>query len=114
MLKKFFKNKKWNTCLSLFLLTIILLVVKQFVIYRSYKNLSPFKYCMEYLISDFYFLLIVAFFCTISFSVKYRIIKWISNISALFLILLFYIDIFTIYYFQSHETILSIINIGKF
>lgn len=114
MINKKLKLKKWNFCLALFFLTVILLIVKQFVIYRSYKNLSPFKYCMEYLISDFYFLIIIAFFCTINFSIKNKVIKWISNIIISFLVLLFYIDIFTIYYFQSHETILSIVSILKF
>lgn len=114
MSSKNLKEKAWTFCFSLLIFTILLLIIKQFIIYHVYENLAPFSYCLEYLVSDFYFLLIIAFFCTINFNVKNKIIKWISNIIILFLILLFYIDCFTIYYFQSHETIFSIIEIGKF
>ena len=108
------KSQEWRFCLPLFLFNILLLFAKQFVIYQSFKNLSPFKYCMDYLIADFYYLLVIAFFCTINYNAKYKATKWIVNIILLFLILLFYIDIFTVYYFQSHETIISIVSITKF
>ena len=108
------KLQKYKFCLSLFLLNMILLFIKQFIIYRLYKYLSPFEHCIEYLISDLYFLIIIAFFCTINYNTNNKAINVTTNIIILFLILLFYIDIFTIYYFQTHETIISIISITKF
>jgi hypothetical protein len=108
------KETAWVFCFSFLAFTILLLIIKQFIIYHVYENLSPLSYCFEYLISDFYFFILVDFFCTINFNVKNIIIKRISNLVILFLILLFYIDCFTIYYFQSHETIFSIIEITEF
>ena len=109
------KNRKsWIFCFSIFIFTILLLIIKQLIIYLTYRNLSPINYCLEYLLSDFYFFLVIAFFCTINFNIKNKTIEWISNAIILFLIVLFYIDCFTIYYFQCHETIFSIIEITKF
>ncbi len=103
-----------NFCLAQFLFFIILFIVKQCVIYRIYRNISPIKYCLEYFFSDLYFFWIIIFICTIINNVKNTIIKLIWNILIMLLNILFFIDIFTIYYFQSHETIYSLINIGKY
>ena len=106
------KKNKLDDCdfsVSMFLLTIILILIKVSVLYISYKNLFPLKHCVEYFISDIYFLVTIEFFVTINFSVKNKFIKWINNSLILFFVILFYIDIFTIYFFQSHEPILSIV-----
>lgn len=111
------KKNRFNACsfsVSLFLLTIILILVKTFVIYQSYKNLFPIKHCLEYFISDIYFLVTIAFFVTVNLNVNSKVIQRINNTLSLFFIILFCIDIFTVYYFQTHETILSIVNIIKY
>ena len=112
-LVKILKKNKLDACsfsISLFLLIILLIFVKTFFIYQSFKYLFPLKHCLEYLVSDFYFLVTIAFFVIVNLNVKIKIIRGINNILILFFILLFYIDIFTIHYFQSHETIISIVR----
>ena len=111
---KLLKKNKLTACefsISMFLLTILLIFIKLFFIYLSYKNLFPLKHCTEYFISDIYFLVTIAFFVTVNLNTKSKIIQRINNIIVLFFIILFCIDIFTVYYFQTHETIFSIINI---
>ena len=99
--------------LSLFFLFIILFFIKLVVIYISYVNLSPFKYCLAHFISDYYFLLIIVFFIAICFYSKNKIIKYWSNIINLLLIIIYCIDIFSIYYFQTRGPLLTLFSMGN-
>lgn len=97
--------------LSLFFLFIILFVVKLEVIYTSYVNISPLKYCFAHFISDYYYLLIILFFLTVCLYSKNKIIKYLSNVINLLLIIIYCTDIFSIYYFQARESLLGLLNL---
>lgn len=97
---------------SLLLLFIILFAIKIITIYVSYKNLFPLKYCVAHFITDYYYLLIILFFATINLFAENRIIKQITNIINMLLVTVYSIDIFSIYYFQSRESLLWLFSLA--
>jgi len=99
---------------SSFLLINILLIVKIIVVYALYKNLSPERYCFLHFLSDIYLFTLIGLFLTFIFEIKNKIIKYILNIIIIFIIILYYVDIFTIHYFIERETLFSIFQIAKY
>lgn len=100
--------------ISMFFLLCALFIVKICIIYLSYKNLYPIKYCFAHFISDIYFFITIAFLLTIIFQTKISIIKCMCNTLIQFFLLLYCIDMFTIYYFLTRDSIFSIFEIIKY
>ena len=106
-----FKNKIINSPLywrTLIMLLFIALLVKCAIIYFSYKNLNPRENVISYLVSD----IIILFFChlltTVNYWIKKRWIRLINDIIILIILLLYIIDLFTIFVFHSRVAIIDV------
>ena len=92
----------WRTLLLFF---IVAFVVKILVIYFSYKHLDPIEACLSYISSDIIILFLVHLLITINSRIKFRRYRLVNDIIVLSLLIVYCIDIFIIFFFQSRVSI---------
>ena len=92
----------WTHLIIFFL---IVFVIKTWIVYFSNKNLDPIKSCLSSVSTDIIVLFIVQFIITINFFVKTRILRLFNNIIVFIMLLIYCIDIFTIFFFQSRVSV---------
>ena len=98
----------WRTLIILLLIAFIL---KWFVIYFSYKNLDPWKNVISFLMSDIIILFFTHFLITINFLIRKRKWRLVNDIIVFIILVIFVVDIFTIFVFQSRVTIMDVLNL---
>ena len=98
----------YGTTLMVFFM--IVMVIKTIIIYYSYKHLDPASNVISYLASDIVVLVIIQILVIVNSLIKrkYRII---IDILIFLILVLFCIDIFTIFFFQSRVTVLAMLMI---
>ena len=105
-----FKNKikksplYWRT---LIVLLFIALIIKWIIIYFSYKNLNPWGNVVSYLASDIIVLFFAHLLITINYWVKKRSLRLINDFIVFAILVIFLVDIFTIYFFQSRVSVIE-------
>lgn len=107
--KKFKKliEKNESSWINLAILSIIALFVKQYCTHLTYKNLSIywFKYYINSFCTDLMVILIILCLTTLNQFIKNRKIKIFNNIISFIILIIFCIDIFTIYFLQNRVAI---------
>ena len=96
---------------SLIVILFIAIIIKWFIIYFSYKNLNPRESCISHIYSDIAILFFAQLLITINSRIKKRPIRLIINIIVIAIILAYFIDIFTIYFFQSRVSIVEALSL---
>ena len=96
---------------SLIVVLFIAIIIKWFIIYFSYKNLNPRESCISHIYSDIAILFFAQLLITINSRIKKRPIRLIINIIVIAIILAYFIDIFTIYFFQSRVSIVEALSL---
>ena len=91
-----------RTLMTFFL---VAFVVKIFVIYLSYKHLDPIQSCLSYISSDVIILFFTHLLITINSRIKTRWLRLFNDIIVLVLLIVYCIDIFIIFFFQSRISI---------
>lgn len=86
-------------------------LVKIVVVYFSYKNLDPIKTCLSYICSDILVLFFVGFLITINSWIKKRRLRLINDIVVFLILLIYSVDIFTIFFFQSRVSLTDAMTI---
>lgn len=94
----------WRTLLMLFF---VALIVKWVIIYISYKNLNPWENVISYLASDIIILFIAQLLITINYWIKKRKFRIFNNIIVFILLLLYVVDMFTIFVFHSRVSVME-------
>ena len=92
----------WRT---LIVLLIIALIIKLTIIYISYKNLNPWENIISYTASDIIILLFVQLLLTLNYCIKNRKLRLINDLIVFIILVIFLVDMFTIYFFQSRISI---------
>ena len=92
----------WRTLLLFF---VIAFIVKIVVVYFSYKHLDSLEACLSYISSDIIVLFLAQLLITINSRIKLRWFRLINDIIILFLLIIYCIDIFVIFFFQSRVSI---------
>ena len=116
-IKDFFvwiKNKiKWSPLYwrTLIIFFLIAFFVKIWVVYISYKHLDPVKTCISYICSDILILFIAQLLITINSWIKKRKYRLICDLIVIVMLLIYTIDIFTIFFFQSRVSILDALTL---
>lgn len=100
---------------TLVVLSFFFLLVKQFVLLLSYGRLlegvnstETLTHYLWYFVSDFLVCLIILWLVIINTLIKKTLFKLVNNILISWIFLLFVLDIFTMYFFQSRISILDI------
>ena len=107
---KGFKNKikksplYWRT---LIMLLFIALFVKWGIIYFSYRNLNPRENVISYLASDIIILFFAHLLITINHRIKQRKLRLINDCIVFIILLVYIIDMFTIFVFHSRVAIIE-------
>ena len=94
----------WRT---LFVLFFIALILKWIIIYISYKNLNPWENLISYLASDIIVLFIVQLLIAINYWIKNRKFRLFNDFIIFVLLLLYVIDMFTIFVFHSRVSVME-------
>ena len=105
------KNKINNSPLywrTLFFLLFLALIIKWFIIYFSYKNLNPWQNIASYLASDIILIFFVQLLIMVNFWFKKRYWRLVIDVIVLIILLLYVVDMFTIFIFHSRVPILDI------
>lgn len=113
-IKSFFKIfQKNGRTIAIYML--ILLLIKQFIIYKIYYQEftgvdfgKAFYSYMWFLASDFMIFSIVLILVIINFSIKIKFLKTFFNVLNIWIITLFFADILINYYFQSRLSLMDI------
>ncbi len=92
----------WRTMLIFFLIAFI---IKIFVIYLSYRHLDPIKSCLSYISSDIIILFLAQLLITVNSRIKIRWWRLLNDAIVLILLIIYCVDIFVIFFFQSRVSI---------
>ena len=104
------KNKIKNSPLywrTLIMLLMLAMILKWFIIYFSYKNLNPWENVISYLASDIIILFIAHLLITINYWIKKRKFRLLNDFIVLILLLLYVVDMFTIFVFHSRVSVME-------
>jgi len=113
ILKQIISNIKNKICSSslywihLIIFFLIAFTVKIWIVYFSNKNLDSVKICLSYISSDIIVLFVVQLIITINSFLKNRILRLFNNVIVLIILLVYCVDIFTIFFFQSRVSIME-------
>ena len=109
-IKNKFKNSPlyWRT---LIILLFVSLAIKLVIIYFSHKNINPRENVLSYLASDIIIVFVAHLLIVINYLIKKRGLRLINNLIVFVILVVFLVDIFTIYFFQSR---VSIVDAFKF
>ena len=83
----------------------IAFIIKIFVVYLSSKHLDPIKSCLSYISSDIIILFLIHLLVTINSRLKQRWLRLFNDFIAFTLLIVYCIDIFVIFFFQSRVSI---------
>ena len=83
----------------------IAFIIKIIVVYVSYKHLDPVKNCLSYISSDIIILFLAQLLMTINFWIKTRKFRLFNDFLVFILLVIYCIDIFVIFFFQSRASI---------
>jgi len=106
------KNKLNNSPLygrTLIVLMFLALIIKCVIIYFSYKNLNPRENVISYLASDIIVIFFVHLLITINYWIKKRNFRLINDIICFAILLLYIVDMFTIFIFHSRVALSDVI-----
>ena len=92
----------WTHLIIFFL---IVFIIKIWIVYFSNKNLDPIKSCLSTISSDIIVLFIVQFLITVNSFIKNRFLRFCNDIIVFIILLIYCIDIFTIFFFQSRVSV---------
>ena len=92
---------------TLFVLFFMAFLIKIWIIYFSYKHLDPIKNCLSYMYSDIIVLFLVQLLITINSWIKLRWLRLFNDIIVFCLLVIYCVDIFTIYFFQSRVSLMD-------
>lgn len=92
----------WRT---FFILLCFIFIIKLFVIYSSYINLTPIYYCIWYFLTDVPVFLTFLLLIRINSNIKKKQYRLIIDILLLIICIHFFIDTFLILFFQSRALI---------
>ena len=95
----------WRTLIILFF---IALIVKWVIIYFSYRNLNPWENVISYIASDIIIIFFSHLLVTINYWIKKRKFRLINDFIVFIVLLLYIIDMFTIFVFHSRVAIIDI------
>lgn len=96
---------------SLIVILFVAIIIKGFIIYFSYKNINPLESCISHLYSDIIILFFAQLLITINSRIKKRPIRLFNDIIVIAIIIAYFIDIFTIYFFQSRVSIVEALSL---
>ena len=105
---KWLKNKIQKSPLygrTLIVFFFMAFIVKIFVVYFSYRHLDPINSCLSYISSDIIVLFLAQLLVTINFWIKTRKYRLFNDFLVFALLVIYCIDIFVIFYFQSRASI---------
>ncbi len=94
----------WRTLIILLLIAVF---VKWIIIYFSYKNLNPLENVVSYLASDLIVIFIAHFLIILNYWIKKRERRLFNDILVFIILLLYVIDMFTIFVFHSRISIID-------
>jgi len=100
----------WRTLL---MLLFIALVIKGIIIYFSYKNLNPWWNIISYLASDIIIIFMAHLLVTINYWIKKRSLRLFNDIIIFIILILYIVDIFTIFVFHSRVAIIDAFALGS-
>ena len=83
----------------------IAFIIKIFVVYLSNKHLDPVKSCLSYISSDVIILFLAHLLVTINSWIKQRWLRLFNDFIVFTLLVVYCIDIFVIFFFQSRVSI---------
>ena len=98
----------WRT---LVILLVFALILKWFIIYYSYKNLNPRENIVSYLASDIPIIFFSHLLIIINYWIKKRSFRLINDIIVFIILLLYVIDMFTIFVFHSRVALVDIFGL---
>ena len=90
------------------ILLFIALIVKWVIIYISYKNLNPRENVISYLASDIVIIFFAHLLITLNYWIKNRAFRLVNNIIVFVVLLLYVVDMFTIFIFHSRVAVVDI------
>lgn len=94
----------WRTLIMFFA---VVFLIKILVVYFSYKNLDSLRGCVSYIASDILILFFVQFLVTINSRIKRRNLRLFNDLIVSVVLIVYSIDIFTIFFFQSRVSIMD-------
>jgi len=95
----------WRT---LIILLFVALITKLVIVYFSYKNLNPRENVISYLASDIPVIFFAHLLIIINYWVKKRKYRLINDVIVFTVLLLYIIDVFTIFVFHSRVSLVDI------
>ncbi len=95
----------WRT---LIILLFLALIIKWVIIYFSYKNLNPRENVISYLASDIPIIFFAHLIIIINYWIRKRKYRIINDVIVLAILLLYIIDVFTIFIFHSRVSLVDI------
>ena len=95
----------WRTLLTLLFIAFI---IKLVIVYVSYKNLNPWENVLSYIVSDIIILLFVQLLVIMNYWIDNRKFRFVNDLIIFIILVIFLIDMFTIYFFQSRVPIFDI------
>ncbi len=95
----------WRT---LIILLFVALITKLVIVYFSYKNLNPRENVISYLASDIPVIFFAHLLIIINYWVKKRKYRLINDVIVFTVLLLYIIDVFTIFIFHSRVSLVDI------
>lgn len=98
----------WRT---LIILLFIALITKLVIVYFSYKNLNPRENVISYLASDIPVIFFAHLLIIINYWIKKRKFRLINNIIVFIILLLYIVDVFTIFVFHSRVPLVDIFTL---
>ena len=95
----------WRT---LIILLFVALIIKWIIIYNSYKNLNPLENVLSYLASDIIIIFFAHLLITINYWIKKRSLRLFNDLIVFIILLVYIIDMFTIFVFHSRVAIVDV------
>ena len=86
----------------------VALITKLVIVYFSYKNLNPRENVISYLASDIPVIFFAHLLIIINYWVKKRKYRLINDVIVFTVLLLYIIDVFTIFVFHSRVSLVDI------
>ena len=90
---------------TLILFFFVAFIIKIFVVYLSYRHLDAFNSCLSHVSSDIIVLFLVHLLVTINSWIKIRKLRLINDFLVFILLVIYCVDIFVIFFFQSRASI---------
>lgn len=108
-LKRINKKIKWSPLYgrTLLIFLFVAFFIKLWIVYFSYKNLDPIKSCISYACSDIFVIFLAQLLITFNSRIKQRRLRVFNDIIVFIILLVYSIDIFTIFFFQSRVSIME-------